>query len=72
MINNKFSIYDNGFYKYAVDFEKAFHKGNLRGLTVNERLHFIEKDDAEKWIKAVAGLNKDRTLFNFKIVEMSV
>ena len=72
MINNnfyKFSIYDNGFYKYAVDFEKAFHKGNLEGLTIKDRLHFIDKDDAESWIKAVEGLDKDQTFFNFKVVK---
>lgn len=72
MLDNKFngfSIYDNGFYKYAVEFEKAFNKGNLQGLTIKDRLHFIDKDDAEKWVTAVAGLNKDEKFFNFKIVE---
>jgi hypothetical protein len=65
----KFSIYDNSSYKYVVEFEKAFHRGNLEGLSVKDRLHFIDKEDAEKWIKAVANLDKDETFFNFKIVE---
>jgi len=63
------SIYDNGFYKYAVEFEKAFNSGNLNGLTIKDRLHFIDKGDAERWIKAVEGFNKDETYTNFKIVE---
>ena len=66
---NKFSIYDNGFYKYAVEFEKTIHKGNLKGLTFKDRLHFTDKDDAEKWIQAVIGLDKDQTFFNFKVVK---
>jgi len=67
-----FSIYDNGFYKYAVEFEKAFHRGNLEGLTIKDRLHFSDRGDAERWIKAVAGLDKDETFFNFKIVESTL
>ena len=72
MLNSKFyksSIYDNGFYKYAVEFEKAFNKGNLQGLTIKDRLHFVDRDDAEKWINAIANLNKDAVYFNFKVVE---
>ena len=72
MLNSKFyksSIYDNGFYKYAVEFEKAFNKGNLQGLTIKDRLHFVDRDDAEKWIQAVIGLDKDQTFFNFKVVK---
>ena len=69
MLDNKFSIYNNSLYKYVVEFEKAFNKGNLQGLTIKDRLHFVDKDDAEKWVNAVAGLNKDQKLFNFKIVE---
>ena len=69
MFDSKSSIYDNGFYKYAVEFEKAIRKGNLQGLTIKDRVHFLDKDDAENWISAVAGLNKDNTFFNFKVVE---
>jgi hypothetical protein len=69
MVDTKFSIYDNGFYKYVVEFEKAFQVGNLQGLTVKDRIHFIEKQDAEEWIQAVSGLNRDAKFSNFKIVE---
>ena len=69
MFDSKSSIYDNGFYKYAVEFEKAFRKGNLQGLTIKDRVHFVNKEEADKWISAVASLNKDKTFFNFKIVE---
>jgi hypothetical protein len=69
MSDNKSSIYDNRFYKYVVEFEKAFQAGNLTGLTVQDRIHFIEKQDAVEWIQAVAGLNRDAKFTNFKIVE---
>jgi len=70
MLDNKTSIYNNGFYKYAVDFEKAFNVGNLQGLTVKDRLHFTDKNDAENWVAAVSELNKDEVFSNFKIVEI--
>jgi hypothetical protein len=62
----RMSIY-SGQYKYVVEFEKAFVQGNLKGLTINDRLHFISKRDAEDWIKDVSKLNRDGQFFNFKV-----
>jgi hypothetical protein len=56
-----------GSYKYVVEFEKHFTKGNLLGLTINDRIHFISKTDANNWIAAVSKLNHDGRYFNFKI-----
>jgi hypothetical protein len=60
------SVYTDS-YKYVVEFEKAFTGGNLAGLTINDRLHFVSKNDAEDWIKAVSKLNIDGRFFNFKV-----
>lgn len=60
------SIYP-GSYKFVVEFDKAFSKGNLNGLTIKDRLHFASKRDAEDWIKAVAKLNRDGKFSNFKV-----
>jgi len=60
------SIYP-GSYKFVVEFDKAFSKGNLNGLTIKDRLHFVSKRDAEDWIKAVSKLNRDGKFSNFKV-----
>jgi len=57
-----------GPYRAAVDFEKRFTTGNLNGLTVKDRLHFVDKQDAQRWIDAVSKLNKDNKFFNFQVV----
>jgi hypothetical protein len=60
------SIYP-GSYKYVVEFEKLLNKGRLNGLTVKDRLHFIDERDARDWVDAVAKLNRDGKFFNFKV-----
>lgn len=60
------SIYP-GSYKFVVEFDKAFSEGNLNGLTIKDRLHFVSKRDAEDWIKAVSKLNRDGKFSNFKV-----
>lgn len=62
------SVYP-GSYKFVVEFEKAFTKGNLSGLTIKDRLHFADKREAEEWINAVSKLNRDGKYFNFKVKE---
>lgn len=64
----KMSVYP-GSYKYVVEFEKYFNTGNLKGLTITDRLHFVSKKDAKDWVKAVSKLNKDGMFFNFKVKE---
>lgn len=60
------SIYP-GQYKYVVEFEKYFNQGNLKGLTIKDRLHFVSERDAKDWVKAVARLNRDGMFFNFEV-----
>lgn len=62
------SIYP-GSYKFVVEFEKAFINGNLKGLTIKDRIHFADKKDAEEWVQAVSKLNRDGRYFNFKVKE---
>lgn len=56
-------------YKFVVEFEKSFVKGNLNGLTIKDRIHFVSKKDAEEWVQAVSKLNRDGRYFNFKVKE---
>lgn len=54
-------------YNYVVEFEKLFNRGNLNGLTVKDRLHFVSEKDAKEWVDAVKRLNRDGKYFNFKV-----
>ena len=54
-------------YKFVVEFEKSFLKGNLNGLTVKDRLHFVSEKDAKEWVDAVKKLNRDGKFHNFKV-----
>ena len=60
------SVYP-GSYKYVVEFEKFFSNGNLKGLTIKDRLHFTNERDAEDWVDAVKKVNRDGRFFNFKV-----
>lgn len=54
-------------YKVVVEFEKLISKGVLNGLTVSDRLHFVDERDARQWIDAVSKLNRDGKYINFKV-----
>jgi hypothetical protein len=60
------SIYP-GAYEFVVEFEKYFTKGNLNGLTVKDRLHFVTEEDAKRWTRDVQCLNRDGRFFNFEV-----
>lgn len=60
------SIYP-GPYKFVVEFEKILAKGILNGLTIKDRLHFVDKKDAESWIKDVQKFDKNARYTDFKI-----
>jgi len=60
------SIYP-GAYEFVVEFEKYFTKGNLNGLTVKDRLHFVTEEDAKRWTRDVQCLNHDGKFFNFEV-----
>ena len=61
------SIYADSGYKFVVEFEKYFTKGTLNGLTVKDRVHFVTEEDAKRWTREVALLNRDGKYFNFKV-----
>ena len=61
------SIYADSGYKFVVEFEKYFTKGNLNGLTIKDRVYFVTEQDAKRWTRDVALLNRDGKYFNFEI-----
>jgi hypothetical protein len=66
-VTNMSSIYADSGYKFVVEFEKYFTKGTLNGLTVKDRVHFVTEEDAKRWTREVALLNRDGKYFNFKV-----
>lgn len=64
------SVYP-GSYKYVVEFEKILAKGVLNGLTINDRIHFVNKKDALRWVRDVQQFDKNAEYTNFKVKEAS-
>ena len=60
------SVYPNS-YKFVVEFEKVLAKGVLNGLTIKDRLHFVTKKDAVRWIRDVRKFDKDASYTDFKV-----
>ena len=60
------SIYP-GSYKFVVEFEKIMAKGVLNGLTIKDRVHFVNEKDARRWIKDIRKFDKDSRYTEFKI-----
>lgn len=57
-------------YPVEVTFEKIFHNGLLKGLTLPQNLRFVDRYHAEDWINSVIGKgNRDFVYNNFQIVE---
>lgn len=56
-----------GAYKYVVEFEKVLKKGVLNGLTVKDRLHFVNEKDAKGWVKDVQRFDKNASYLNFEV-----
>jgi hypothetical protein len=53
-----------------VTFEKSFHAGVLKGLTIPQNLRFVDRWHAENWINGVINKgNRDFVYNNFQIVE---
>ena len=40
-------------YRYTLAFNKVFHKGLFDGLVHRDKLGFVRKEDAYKWVDAV-------------------
>ena len=60
------SVYP-GPYKFVVEYEKVLAKGILNGLTIKDRLHFVSKKDAVRWIRDVRNFDKGALYTDFKV-----
>ena len=60
------SIYP-GSYKYVVEYEKILAKGVLNGLTIKDRVHFINETDARSWVRDVQRFDKNAQYTNFEV-----
>lgn len=60
------SIYP-GAYKFVVEFEKFLTKGVLNGLTIKDRVHFVDKQEAERWVSDVQKFDKGARYTSFKV-----
>ena len=60
-------------YRYVVEFEKVLTKKNsgLRGLTIRDRIRFVEKDSAESWIRDVQRFDRGATYCKFNLKEVA-
>lgn len=64
------SVYP-GLYKYVVEFEKILVRGVLNGLTVKDRLHFVDEKDAKRWVRDVQLFDKGARYIDFKVKEVA-
>lgn len=62
------TIYHNS-YKYVVEFEKLLKRGFLEGLTIKDKIHFVSKKDALKWVDDVQRFDKNAEYINFDVKE---
>lgn len=58
-------------YKYVVEFEKILAKGVLNGLTIRDRLHFVTKQDAVRWIRDVRKFDKGAHYTDMKVKKVA-
>lgn len=59
-------------YRYVVEFEKVLTKDSgLRGLTIRDRIRFVEKDSAENWIRDVQRFDRGATYCKFNLKEVA-
>jgi hypothetical protein len=61
------SVYTSSGYKYVVEFEKVLKKGVINGLTVRDRLHFVNEKDARRWVRDVQAFDRNASYTNFKV-----
>jgi hypothetical protein len=61
------SVYTSNGYKYVVEFEKVLKKGVLNGLTVKDRLHFVNEKDARRWVRDVQAFDRNSLYTNFEV-----
>ena len=64
------SVYP-GLYKYVVEFEKILVRGVLNGLTVKDRLHFVDEKDATRWVRDIQLFDKGARYTDFKVKEVA-
>lgn len=46
-------------YPVKVTFDKQLKSGTLNGLTIQDKVHFVNEKDAVSWIEAVQKFSKD-------------
>jgi len=56
-----------GNYKFVVEFEKILTRGNLNGLTIKDRIHFVSEKDARSWARDVQKFDKGAVYINFNV-----
>ena len=44
-------------YRYTLAFNKVFHKGIFKGVIHRDKLGFVHKEDAYKWMDDINGSN---------------
>lgn len=60
-------------YRYVVEFEKILTKESscLHGLTIRDRIRFVERDSAESWIRDVQRFDRGATYSKFNLREIA-
>lgn len=54
-------------YKVIVEFEKILAKGVLNGLTIKDRIHFVDERDARNWVRDVIKFDNNAHYKNFTV-----
>jgi hypothetical protein len=57
---------------YAVEFEKILAESHsLNGLTIHDRIRFVDRDDALSWIEEVKKFDRGAVYTRFKLKEIT-
>jgi hypothetical protein len=57
-------------YLYAVEFEKILTK-SYRGLTIQDRICFVDRNDAISWIKDLQKFDRGNVYTRFELKEIA-
>lgn len=57
---------------YAVEFEKILTKSRFtNGLTIHDRICFVDRDDAISWIESVKKFDRGAVYTDFELKEIA-
>jgi hypothetical protein len=57
---------------YAVEFDKILTKSRYaNGLTIHDRIRFVDRDDAVSWIESVQKFDRGAVYTGFEIKEIA-